>query len=267
MRYDSDSEGTVCSDDALGWAASEPRQAAAGSARCAVLMGRGAKDRDVGGQRCMIDTPSVPSVSDIQERPHEHYMGWQTQLTLLPQRLTRRLGEPAPHEAISVSGLAVTCTSWAETITGSQAWLWSVVAACSLPVDVCSRLESWCSARQRPLRQGLQLWLCRAKLWGAPEAACCSPVSISESPHWGAAAACCTSWCPEAPQLAMGFGDSTLHFGALEPGEGRGLRGALPSKFRWDASVRSAHGQSLITSVQNLVRRKGSYHSFFAEEI
>lgn len=45
-------------------------------------------------------------------------------------------------------------------------------------------------------------------------------------------------------------GETSLSFGALEPGEGSGLRGALPSEFRWDCTVRAAHGWSLVTSVQ-----------------
>lgn len=153
-----------------------------------------------------------------------------------------------------VSSLAVTCSSWAETITNSQAWLWSAVAACSVPSDVCRCLESWCCSKNLPLRQGLQLWLCRAHLWGAPEACFSSPVQVNDSWCGGQSTVCCTSWSSEngTPAVALGFSDGTLHFGALDPGEARGLRGPQPTTLRLDRSVRSAHGRSLVTAVQTL---------------
>lgn len=236
--------------------------AVAGAARCAaVLLGRerakeksctkGTRADDKSGQRLSTRlvhlqrrSPPVAFVSRCESE-------WPSLPDVVLLNAAALLG---PKE---VSSLAVTCSSWAESITNSQAWLWSAVAACSVPSDVCRCLESWCCSKNLPLRQGLQLWLCRAHLWGAPEACFSSPVLVRDS--WcGQSTVCCTSWSRHgagggtAPSVALGLSDGTLHFGALEPGEARGLRGPQPTNLRLDRSVRSAHGHSLVTAVQRL---------------
>lgn len=216
----------------------------AGSARCAaVLLGRERSKEKL--HQSLKGMKHGGALRLEREAPSSH---WPSLPDVVLLNAAALLG---PKE---VSSLAVTCAPWAEAITTSEAWLWSIVAACSVPNEVCRCLESWCSSKRLPLRQGLQLWICRAHLWGAPEASFSSPVLIrGEAPGTkDVAAVCCTTWCPEAPQVALGFSDGTLHFGAMEPSEIRGLRGPQPTSLRLDRRVVSAHGHSLITAVETL---------------
>lgn len=233
--------------------------AVAGAARCAaVLLGRErAKEKsckgtqEKSGQR--LSRLSTRVLERRNRSPVAFISRCESEWPSLPDVVL--LNAAALLGPKEVASLAVTCSSWAETITNSQAWLWSAVAACSVPSDVCRCLESWCCSKNLPLRQGLQLWLCRAHLWGAPENCFSSPVLVRD--HWcGQSTVCCTSWSgrgeASGPAVALGLSDGTLHFGALEPGEARGLRGPQPTALRLDRSVRSAHGHSLITAVQTL---------------
>ncbi|CAJ1345232.1 unnamed protein product [Effrenium voratum] len=161
---------------------------------------------------------------------------------------------------LEVCAMACACPSWAEAVTASQAWLWSMVACCSVPADVCGLLEGWSSTAQVPLRRAMQLWLCRPRLWGAVENELGpAPVSIWESPSVPSTAICSAVWRERsgAPRVAMGLADGGLHFGQLSATEGRNLRGPIFGRLAWDASVRRAHGQSLVTSAPAGLRARG----------
>lgn len=168
-----------------------------------------------------------------------------------------------------VCAMAATCSSWADAIATSEAWLWSAVASAGdIPQEITALLEAWATAAGVPLRQALQLWLCRAYLWGAEDGPLGpSPVSLVTadplSSMKGSTTVCCTAWRPSeaAPcEVAIASADHRLAFGRVVLGtdDRAGLR-RPPATFGFQGpSVPAAHGRNLVTAVQ------GQCHGFGA---
>lgn len=154
-----------------------------------------------------------------------------------------------------LSSAVAVCSSWAETITSSEAWIWSAVGAAGLPGDVFSLLENWAKKAQSPLRQALQLWPCRAHLWGA---------SFGDNVHHLQAdmpcstVPTCCGVCAPAPgeegpcSVGIAFASGVIAFCRLhlESDGCRSLRGQKPSSLEVVSSVRAAHGTSIVTACQ-----------------
>eukprot|EP00929_Paragymnodinium_shiwhaense_P061989 TRINITY_DN30953_c0_g1_i1.p1 TRINITY_DN30953_c0_g1~~TRINITY_DN30953_c0_g1_i1.p1 ORF type:complete len:901 (-),score=164.95 TRINITY_DN30953_c0_g1_i1:81-2783(-) len=175
-----------------------------------------------------------------------------------------------------VSAAAAVCSTWAETVTASEAWLWSVVgsAGAGLPDGVFSMLEQWASASDMAVRNAMQLWLCRAHLWGSSGASsswpCAGasaeasggrqPVASIECPPLPCTEAqtCCGAWPGggpgEVPGAAIATAGGVLTFCRMSVRQSPacGLRGIAISSMEVVASVRAAHGRDLITAVQPL---------------
>lgn len=166
-----------------------------------------------------------------------------------------------------VCHIATCCSAWAETVTSSETWLWSVVGLAGLPAEIMERLTRWAKHVRLGLRSALQLWFCRAHLWGGGPAeddefaSPCSTISFSGFPC-DSAVLCTAAW-PGAggdagAGVAVGFASGVLAFGSLAVSEARahGLRGSrIDGLAEGLASVRSAHGTQLVTALRPLGRR------------
>lgn len=161
---------------------------------------------------------------------------------------------------------AAACGAWAETITASEAWLWSIVGNVGAGIDpeIFARLQTWAGAMDVVLRNALQLWFCRAHLWGAsawrlssgplrePVATiACLPLPCAS------ARVCCGAWPGgggHSAGAAVGTAEGVLNFLRLCVSDAPtwGLRGQAVQGMEVVASVRSAHGQHHITAVQPL---------------
>lgn len=172
-----------------------------------------------------------------------------------------------------VCATASVCSPWAEGITASETWLWSAVGGIGLPEGVFALLETWACAAELSLRHSLQLWVCRAHLWGAggfsrgsssfSQLQSRHSIVRQDSCHGSlpseSTAVCCTAWPgglsgSEGPGAAIGFSDGVLAFCrvATDHDPCHGLRGIACRGLEIGASVRSAHGQSLITAIRPL---------------
>lgn len=166
-----------------------------------------------------------------------------------------------------VCAAAKCCSQWAETVTNSEAWLWSAVGAVGLPPRIFELLERWAGAVHLTLRYALQLWLCRAHLWGGSawtgvEAHDPLVTSVWYSPPCDSAPVCCSAWLGDegAPSertdgglgAAIGFASGVLAFCrlAVNAVPAHGLQGLAVRGMEEVAKVRAAHGYHLITAVR-----------------
>jgi len=173
-----------------------------------------------------------------------------------------------------VCAAACTCSTWAETVTASEEWLWTIVGSlgAGIPPNIFGLLRQWSGEAKLNLRSALQLWLCRAHLWGGGVRASanadlqsCNRASSLEAFSTiecqplacDAARICCTSWPgsgDEPPGAAIATAGGLLTFCQLNQriAPTSGLRGMAVSSMEVVASVRFAHGRELITSIRPL---------------
>jgi len=163
---------------------------------------------------------------------------------------------------------APVCRLWAETAAASETWLWSIVGSARLPQNAFRLMESWAQRAQVGIRLALQLWVCRAHLWGVqtwnPHVVESPFRIISEPLNDKTTPMCCTAWASQRSNpasgadqgagVAVGLADGLLAFYCLETEEApeHGARGVIPMRIEKVASVPSAHGRQLITSIQPL---------------
>jgi len=184
-----------------------------------------------------------------------------------------------------VCAIVCACSTWVETVTASETWLWSKIGGAGLAADVFALLERWATAAGTNVRSALQLWLVRPHLWG-----CSSQVNIRTR---GAkpsvtnrdaceivtapmlddmSCLCCAAWMPdgqpraeagdtlvshtwaEESGLVVGTARGFLSFNTLaaDQSPASGLRGMNVTSIEPVSLVRSAHGQSLVTALEPL---------------
>eukprot|EP00927_Polykrikos_kofoidii_P031286 TRINITY_DN26932_c0_g1_i1.p1 TRINITY_DN26932_c0_g1~~TRINITY_DN26932_c0_g1_i1.p1 ORF type:complete len:1087 (-),score=109.49 TRINITY_DN26932_c0_g1_i1:31-3291(-) len=221
----------------------------------------------------------APARGGLQKPPSRWTMGLVADWTqLLEMALLQTITLLGPSELCAV---VTVCSTWAEMVMASETWLWSVVSSVGgkLPTGVFPLLERWADAAQVALRSAMQLWACRAHLWGGsnfPRAATVrggasifeetrendSPVMRLECgplPCVGAWT-CCGAW-PGAsaagtgPGFAVAAADGRLAFCRLveRSSPTSGLHGRAYVGTELTACVPTAHGRDqLVTAVQPL---------------
>lgn len=177
----------------------------------------------------------------------------------------------APGE---VCAAAATCTAWAETMAGSESWLWSLLAQEALPKEVFTQLQRWAGAAQATSRQAMQLWMCRPRLWGGTlqsEDGPCNPVvALScDALPCASTSICCAAWSchrssggfssrttstDDGKMMAIGTSSGVLAFcrlhSSLAPASN--LRGQVFCGIEVVSCVRAAHGHQLISAVRDV---------------
>lgn len=164
-----------------------------------------------------------------------------------------------------VCATARCCTQWAETVTDSEAWLWSVIGGAGLPPRIFESLSKWASAARLSIRHALQLWLCRAHLWGGSQwTGVEAHDPVITLPWWPSpcdtAASCCGAWLSTLPDgglrvgAAVGFASGRMAFCRLatHAAPTHGLRGIIAQGVEDVVTVPSAHGYNIITAVRPL---------------
>jgi len=166
-----------------------------------------------------------------------------------------------------VCSIAKCCNTWAETVTSSETWLWSVVGMSGLPNQVMQQLTQWASSVRLGLRSALQLWMCRAHLWGGAQWAfdeAHDPVASVTCQHMPCetAVVCAAAWPggggEDRPGIAVGFASGILAFGSLALGvaPAHGLQGLrIAGVGEGLVAVRAAHGNQLMSAIKPLGAR------------